>query len=52
MIEDTSGDTFAIYQIGPNVTVTRTDAPHPWGMNLKFKCCKGKSILIFVITHD
>ena len=45
MIEDTSGDTFSITQIGSNVTVTRTDAPWPWGMNLKFKCCKGEIIL-------
>lgn len=52
MIEDTSGDTFSINQIGSNVTVTRTDAPWPWGMNLKFKCCKGEFILIFVTIHD
>ena len=52
MIEDSSSDTFAINQIGSNVTVHRTDAPWGWGMNLKFKCCKGKFIPIFVITHD
>ena len=52
MIEDSSSDAFAISQIESNVTVHRTDAPWGWGMNLKFKCCKGEVMIIFVTTHD
>ena len=34
-------DTFSVSQAGTVLTVTRTDSSSGWGMDLKFKCCKG-----------
>ena len=34
-------DTFSVSQAGTELTVTRTDSSNGWGMDLKFKCCKG-----------
>ena len=34
-------DTFSVTQAGTELTVTRTDSSNGWGMDLKFKCCKG-----------
>jgi len=32
-------DTFSVHQNETEVTVTRTDEPHGWRMNLRFTCC-------------
>ena len=39
----TYGDTFSVSQTGHTLTIRRTDSSGGWGMDLKFKCCKGKA---------
>ena len=42
-------DTFSITQNGNRITVRRTDTHAGWGMNLRFKCCNDKGMLMIVI---
>ena len=37
--DDTYGDTFSVTQSGVQITVTRSDKPEGWGMDLRFNCC-------------
>ena len=39
----TYGDTFSVSHTGHTLTIRRTDSSGGWGMDLKFKCCKGKA---------
>ena len=43
---DTYGDNFAVTQDANGISVVRTDTGNTdqgWGMNLRFKCCPGKT---------
>ena len=35
-------DVFSVQQRETDIVVTRTDSTSGWGMNLEFRCCRGK----------
>jgi hypothetical protein len=48
---DSHPNIFSVTQTGNSISVLRTDASEPWGMNLQFHCCAGGETALTASLH-